>query len=75
VDKTGANTCLLASEFVGEVGLPLDGVLAQHEGVDLELTEKLRLSSEEGSDLDFVLGGDVYGSADRQSTLAPEGGK
>jgi hypothetical protein len=28
---------LLASEFVGEVGLPLDGVLAQHEGVDLEL--------------------------------------
>jgi glycosyltransferase involved in cell wall biosynthesis len=25
--------------------------------------------------LDFVLGGDVYGSADRQSAHAPEGGK
>jgi hypothetical protein len=36
VDKTVANTGALASELVGEVGLPLDRLLAQHQGVDLE---------------------------------------
>jgi glycosyltransferase involved in cell wall biosynthesis len=46
-DKTVANSRAMAAKLVGEVGLPPHRVLAQHQGVDLELIEQLRLSSEE----------------------------
>jgi glycosyltransferase involved in cell wall biosynthesis len=47
VDKTVANTNALAAKLLTENGLPSDRVLAQHQGVDLELFEQLRLPSEE----------------------------
>lgn len=47
VDKVVANTGALASDLLAGAGLRRDAVLAQHQGVDLELTEQFRLSKEE----------------------------